>query len=358
MKKILLIVDIYGWALHAFAVQLQKDLCSIYDIEISAAVDESFLRDFLKNQKQYDVIHFLAAQAYFKCAKYTTQPCVFTLHHVHNGWKLFDETIHFADVCCVTSLQWKSQLTKRYGFNREQLFRIYFGIDTEIYSKKYMDIDENRNNSDIIIGFSVVNTPRKRVDRLWDCLQKLENETDIPFIVKITGNFWKNSDIPVLFKDRVKLLGKLPDSEMPGFYRNLDYYLCTSESEGGPLPVMESMSSCVTVITTDVGIVSELIVDGKTGFILNDGCIEDDFVKAIKETWCVPERRKKIGENARVILSKYFDSRNTTAASRYPDIYETAMRNYRSRSFYYKIKKHISAFRGNVSNIFQQYKGH
>ena len=44
---------------------------------------------------------------------------------------------------------------------------------------------------------------------------------------------------------------------MQRFYDAIDMLVCTSSSEGGPLPVFEAMACGVPVISTDVGLVKE-----------------------------------------------------------------------------------------------------
>jgi glycosyltransferase involved in cell wall biosynthesis len=40
---------------------------------------------------------------------------------------------------------------------------------------------------------------------------------------------------------------------MPAWFAGLDYYLVTSDSEGGPIPVLEAIAAGVPVIAPDVG---------------------------------------------------------------------------------------------------------
>ncbi|MBI4921054.1 MAG: glycosyltransferase [Devosia nanyangense] len=58
--------------------------------------------------------------------------------------------------------------------------------------------------------------------------------------------------------------------EMPGYYGELDVYLCASESEGTPNPVLEAMASGVPVVTTDVGIVREAFGPLQAEFVLKE----------------------------------------------------------------------------------------
>jgi glycosyltransferase involved in cell wall biosynthesis len=60
----------------------------------------------------------------------------------------------------------------------------------------------------------------------------------------------------------------IPHKQMPGFYNSLDVFVCSSQSEGTPNPVLEAMACGIPVISTDVGIVPEAFGPRQKRFIL------------------------------------------------------------------------------------------
>lgn len=76
------------------------------------------------------------------------------------------------------------------------------------------------------------------------------------------------------FKERgVVLSTATPESpvlreDMGEFYRSNHVLICASQHEGGPLPVVESLACGRPVITTAVGIVPEIVIDGENGIII------------------------------------------------------------------------------------------
>lgn len=66
------------------------------------------------------------------------------------------------------------------------------------------------------------------------------------------------------------------------FYNTIDVIAIASEAEGQPLPLMEGMASGCFPITTDVGIVSELIISGFNGLVIDRNI--NSFRNAF--TWC------------------------------------------------------------------------
>lgn len=69
-----------------------------------------------------------------------------------------------------------------------------------------------------------------------------------------------------------KFVGNKTNKEVMEFYRTnpVDLFLNVSSSEGLPVSIMESMSFGIPVIATDVGGTSEIVLDGITGYLINE----------------------------------------------------------------------------------------
>jgi glycosyltransferase involved in cell wall biosynthesis len=55
---------------------------------------------------------------------------------------------------------------------------------------------------------------------------------------------------------------------MGDFYRSNHVLICTSKHEGGPLPVVEALACGRPVISTEVGIVPEVVNHGGNGLLI------------------------------------------------------------------------------------------
>ncbi len=73
-------------------------------------------------------------------------------------------------------------------------------------------------------------------------------------------------------------LNILPENEYINLLDNHEIYICTSFQEGGPLPAMDAMARGSVVLTTPVGQMTEMIEDGKNGFICST---KDEFFDRI-----------------------------------------------------------------------------
>ena len=80
----------------------------------------------------------------------------------------------------------------------------------------------------------------------------------------------RGRDIEVHVADAAE--ARIPTARMPDFYRQLDVLVCTSAMEGTPNPVLEAMASGTAIVSTDVGIVPEILGPQQSAFILRDRC--------------------------------------------------------------------------------------
>ena len=110
--------------------------------------------------------------------------------------------------------------------------------------------------------------------------------------------------------DRVRMITATPKNlvpyeEMPNFYSKGDILVVTSESEGNPMPVIESMHSGRPVISTDVGIVPEIVNHGRNGWIIERN--RSSLRAAIEDALASRSRLSRMG-----ILSKISVFRRTS----------------------------------------------
>ncbi len=93
--------------------------------------------------------------------------------------------------------------------------------------------------------------------------------------------------------------------DLDRIYKAVDLVVLTSANEGLPVAIIESLSSGISVVSTRVGGVPELIDDGKTGYIVEPGDIDsiaDGLIKAIAD----PEKTRSMGKIAqKETIEKY-----------------------------------------------------
>ena len=85
-----------------------------------------------------------------------------------------------------------------------------------------------------------------------------------------------------------------------------DIGLCTSDSEGMPLSLIEAQMAGVPVVSTDVGSVAEIVDDGKTGYLASREL--EDLVSKIAPLIESSVLRKEMGIAAKKRAEQLFSA--------------------------------------------------
>lgn len=117
-------------------------------------------------------------------------------------------------------------------------------------------------------------------------------------------------------ENSVRLLGFVED--LPSALNAADIYLAPSTYEGFGLSVAEAMAAGLPVVASAVGGLTYVVVDGKTGHIVEPEDI-DGFARAIDVLASDPQHRLEQGRLARLRAREDFDEHVT--ATRYTDLY-------------------------------------
>jgi len=158
---------------------------------------------------------------------------------------------------------------------------------------------------------------------------------ELPQIISV-GRFAYPKDYPTLVDAlaridadyRVTLVGEGPDrptvttaarrrlagrAELVGARRDVrellaaaDLFVLSSRSEALPISVLEAMAAGLPVVATDVGGVSELVVDGETGFLVPPADAKA-LAQALETLLREPRLRRRFGAAARRRAEQRFD---------------------------------------------------
>ncbi len=85
---------------------------------------------------------------------------------------------------------------------------------------------------------------------------------------------------------------------MPEVLSVVDVFMLTSHVEANPAAVLEAMACEKPVVATDVGSVSETVLDGKTGYLVPPGDPESLAWQTV-ELLCHPDRAAVMGRAGR-----------------------------------------------------------
>jgi glycosyltransferase involved in cell wall biosynthesis len=103
----------------------------------------------------------------------------------------------------------------------------------------------------------------------------------------------------------VDLLGWISHDDLPKYLNQLQLLVLPSHTEGLPNILLEAMACGTPVLSTGVGAIPDLIIDGKTGFIMGENT-PDCIARNVKRALNFPDL-EKVAENGR-----HFTERNFT----------------------------------------------
>lgn len=208
-----------------------------------------------------------------------------------------------------------------FGVDPRKCIRIYDGIiDPEVSVETLLqnfDKDKIREELDISRDEVVIGTvnslvKRKRVDVLIEAFYLAKNLTQKKLKLVIVGDGPERPNLERLVKK--KKLEK--EVRFTGFKNNVfpyvnvfDVFVLTSEKEGLPRVVVEAMYLEKPVIASNIIGPSEVVMDGKTGFLVppNDPYT---FAKKISILVNDPHLRKNMGIKGKEKVIKEFNVKN------------------------------------------------
>ena len=115
------------------------------------------------------------------------------------------------------------------------------------------------------------------------------------------------SDYNVAFE----FTGAMPNESVHEYFLNnkVDVLINSSESEGVPVSIMEAMSYGAIIFATDVGGVSELLVEGASYLASNDFLIED-WVEGLASTYSMSKDWELRQKNVAQIRNNFHSAKN------------------------------------------------
>lgn len=158
----------------------------------------------------------------------------------------------FPRIICV-SQAFADLLNQKYFVSTKKISVIPAGIDTSRFHPSVTHDHSVKSNCTLKIGTVRRLVPRMGLDILISSMSEIENS-----ILTIAGTGPMEEQLNLLIKelaleDKVKLLGFVPEEDLPDFYQSLD--LCVIPSialEGFCITALEAMASGIPVIASDL----------------------------------------------------------------------------------------------------------
>jgi glycosyltransferase involved in cell wall biosynthesis len=263
------------------------------------------------------------------------------LHTVH-GWSFDDYkpiwkrilfiwlerlNARFSDKLVVTSNYDRQKGLDNHIGQENKYSLIRYGVDYTEFNIKDQNIREELgiNPNDLVVGMIACFKPQKSPPDFIK-LANLVNKVlpDVKFLLVGDGILRRKIEKLISkfnLQKQVVLTGWRDD--IPRILSAIDVFVLTSLWEGLPITVLEAMAASKPVISTHTGGVTEVIAEGKSGFLVTPRDINkmsERIAVLIKDE----NLRRQIGQNARQSLDSNFTL--TNMISKTENLYEELMK--------------------------------
>lgn len=120
--------------------------------------------------------------------------------------------------------------------------------------------------------------------------------------------------------DRVKFLGWVKGNDKDNVFRTSSLFCLPSYAEGFPMAVLDAWAYGLPVVTTPVGGIPDIVVDGENGLLFNPGDV-DALAEKLELLIKNAELRKRLSEEAKKLADTTFNA--ATIAKQLAVIYES-----------------------------------
>lgn len=207
------------------------------------------------------------------------------------------EEIYYADKF-ITASSYTSKTLIEYGIENKNIIKIPYGYDAinKKHNKSEKDIDKTEFNILYVGNVNIM----KGVTNLINAFQKIKyNEIKL----RLVGNV-QNIIYDIVKDNRINILGFIPQNLLYKEYNNCDLFVFPSLSDGFGFAPLEAMSFGKACIVTEEAGISDIIENGKDGFV-----IPANNQEALKEKieWCFHNKNiiKEMGKRAEKKVYNY-----------------------------------------------------
>jgi glycosyltransferase involved in cell wall biosynthesis len=268
----------HGWVMHSlFSIKKAKKLGSKTILEVGNA----HILEFMK---------ILAKEARIWGLKYDYS--IFNIKRVMNEYMITDYIL--------VPSEYARQSFLKHGFPAEKIKKLNFGIDPNECSPNNYDHEKFR------IIYTGAVTLGKGIQYLLSALQNLSLKNAELLVVGGIDDSMKNLITQLLrhIQIPVTFFGRVPRKILLNLLSKSSLYVFPTLSDGWAMTVPEAMARGLPIITTKNAGSSELIEDGKEGFVIPIRDVKSlrDYILYFYDN---PSEVKRMGKNSFEKINKY-----------------------------------------------------
>jgi glycosyltransferase involved in cell wall biosynthesis len=192
------------------------------------------------------------------------------------------------------------------GVGNDSKFRVFFpglkavSIRSKESSRKELEVESPQ----VVCLFVGRLTQIKRPDRLLDAIQILYKK-NLEFQFLIAGDGELSGDVKTRIKNEalpVKMLGWIKDTS--NAFSAADILVLCSDNEAVSLVLIEGSQYCLPLVSTNVGSVSDVVIDHSTGYLTES--TPQSLADAIEKLVRDGQLRKMMGDAGKARAAQYF----------------------------------------------------
>lgn len=293
LSRIALVADVRDWAFHNIAVSIQKYLGDRYEFEIFY-LNEYFpdlgtaAKDLFTGT--YDLVHFLSRQGVVPLFNHLLRGKSGVTEQVLSGFINTPFTFSIYSHCQLSTDDLNNlrivfnYLARGYTVSSVCLDFIYRGlenftpptmviedgVDPALFYPMTLECGTEKEERPLVVGWAGNSNWGLHVDG--------QDHKGLHTLIKPAINSLQGEGFLVVGNFSDSSVGHTPHQKMVNYYNALDIYVCASDREGTPNPVLEAMACGLPVVSTAVGIVPELF-----GPLQQDFIVRDRSVTAIRD---------------------------------------------------------------------------
>ena len=227
--------------------------------------------------------------------------------HMHGGGfadfskdhkKSVRNTLDKCDAVIALSEYWKDFFEKEFDYHKVTIVK-------NVIAKPIFCKQDRKQFTLLFLGLIGSN---KGIYDLLDVIDTHQEEFRGDFILKVGGNGEVEKLQELIAKkgisDIVNYEGWVSGDKKADLLNGADVYVLPSYKEGLPISILEAMSYSLPVISTRVGGIPEIIMNGKNGFLINPGDKEALYESIIKLKNS-EELRIRMGEISKPIVQEH-----------------------------------------------------
>jgi glycosyltransferase involved in cell wall biosynthesis len=282
--RILITYDSPNWAYHKNAKVLQKYLGDEFEIELAFDQDKAQLMRIIESGK-YDLVF-------------------------HQWYRDIDALLHYGlygKTRCITQIATTSlfdESISQEGWQNHRFWPLIVAKNKELFDR----LSLLRDGKGVALAYHVNDAEIFN----FDGARKLQNNRFTVGFVGHTTNPRKGySIVENVCKElnvdlkTIKFTDKFEYEKMPDFYKSVDCVVCASNMEGAPNPMIEASLVGTPILTTRVGQIQEMVIDGVNGLFIDR--TEASLKESLASLMNNPELYVKISENAATSSRKWND---------------------------------------------------